>query len=392
MVEHLFHVPIAYMALLGCDLKVVTRIGSGCDHWRYLKTYPIVNAFDTPTVVRDAGEGVPEGTDFGDLRFAASAPLRTSGGESLGMLVIADFQPRPYFSELDLSALEELASTLATKMELRVIAAQALEAELSLRETEARFRALANSAPVLIISGGPEGGCSFVNRTWLDFTGRELAEELGDGWAESIHPDSRQVVVEATWRALEERKPVTLEHPMRRYDGEYRWMLARGVPRFLDDGTYAGHVACLVDLTDQHRALLAVQKQAQCTEAVANAAGLFYLVTDPYGRIEQVSPICLKTSGIDIEQMRGRPLWESCIAAGQGVQTLHEAIQQAGTSRAPVRLTTEGTTPKGAPLVLWWLITPIVASTGELVALVVTVTEGKKAEQPFRQILRCACG
>jgi PAS domain S-box-containing protein len=119
-----------------------------------------------------------------------------------------------------------------------------------------------NSAPVMLICSGAEGASSFVNRTWLEFTGRSLEEEVGDGFEDIFHPDYRASVMKEYWDAFQEHRPLTVEFPMRRRDGEYRWMQARWVPRFLDNGRLAGYVGCFSDITEQRSALNA-SKQAQ---------------------------------------------------------------------------------------------------------------------------------
>jgi len=86
---------------------------------------------------------------------------------------------------------------------------------------------------------------------------------------QTASPDSREMVIELYWRALQVREAFTVEFPMCRRDGVYRWMLAQAVPRFLDDQTFAGYVATLVDITDYHDAILEVKKQVLCTSAVA---------------------------------------------------------------------------------------------------------------------------
>jgi len=241
MVEHLFRVPIAYMALLDTDLTVVTRIGSGSEHWGFLATYPLAELLAVPRWWPDLSGFPAAGFIGAEIKFAASAPLRSSDGLDLGLLVIADVQLRPDFSGEDHETLVELASVLSRKMELRMMAYQAREMELSRQEAERRFRGIANAVPVLIVFSGVDGVRSFVNDTLLEFTGRTPEEELGDGFADPFHPDYREGVVEAYWDAFQERRPPTIEFPMRRHDGEYRWMLARGNPRFLDNGAYAGY-------------------------------------------------------------------------------------------------------------------------------------------------------
>ena len=248
LVSRVFRVPAAYLALLGPGLTVTTRVGSGSRYWDNLKTYPLARALANPVIWPDpAGEDVP-GFVSGEIRFAAAAPLRSSDGLELGVLVIADVEAHPQFLTEDLETLAELAGILAGKMELRMMACQARDSEALLREAEGRFRNIANYAPVMIIYSGVDGGAVFVNKAWLDFTGRRLEDELGTGYAETFHPDFRGRAVETYWDAFQLRKSRTVQFPMRRHDGEYRWMEARGVPRFLDDGSYAGFVGCCIDL------------------------------------------------------------------------------------------------------------------------------------------------
>jgi hypothetical protein len=128
LVEHLFRVPVAYMALLKADLGVSSRIGSGDRHWDNLGTFPQGACISAP-VLWPGSSGTPvRGFDPGEIQFAAAAPLRTSDGLQLGALVIADVIPRPEFQQRDLEALSELASVMAATMELRLMTHMAREA------------------------------------------------------------------------------------------------------------------------------------------------------------------------------------------------------------------------------------------------------------------------
>ena len=92
-------------------------------------------------------------------------------------------------------------------------------ARLAARESEARFRILADTAPVLVWMARPDGGLDFVNQTWLAFTGRGLQQELGDGWAEAVHPDDAQPTIDAWNLAVALESPFVFEHRVRRHDG-----------------------------------------------------------------------------------------------------------------------------------------------------------------------------
>jgi len=375
LVEHLFQVPVAYMALLGNTTKVVARIGSGAEYAPILRKLQLDNSIEEPLVVRDSCVELPPGADTGDIRFAASAPLRTSSGICLGALVIADRLPRPDFSGRDANTLGELASVLAGKMELRMIASLALESELSLREMERRFRGIANSAPVLLFYSRADGGCLFVNKTWLDFSGRKLEEELETGWADLIHPSHREKVVDEYWRALQERRPFRTEAPFRRHDGEYRWLVAQGAPRFREDASFAGYVACLWDITPYHNCAATVSKQAQLTAAVAAAARVFYLVLDLEGRIEEVSPLGHFVSQPSPQQMVGGLVWEACDAAIPGAPAVRDAFMQAVARRTAVQAQTTYTHPSGGTAELTWTLTPMESEKGELSGVIATVFE-----------------
>ncbi len=250
LVEHLFHVPVAYMALLGMGDTVVARIGNGTEYAPYLGAMQLDNLLVEPQLVRDVATDLPPGSDMADLRFAATALLRSTSGMQFGLLVIADRAPRPEFSAKEFAAFADLASILAVKMELRMVASLALESELSLRATAVSDRKIATGAPVPLIYRSADGVCRFVNHAWLDFSGRTLEKELAAGWEDLIHPDYRVAVMEEYWTSFEALRPFTAEAPLRRYDGQYRWMLSKAAPKFGVDGSFEGYVGVLIDIAD----------------------------------------------------------------------------------------------------------------------------------------------
>jgi PAS domain S-box-containing protein len=395
LVEHLFRLPIAHVALLQADFTVSTRIGSGQEHWENLNTFPVLRALGKPIVWPGPSGSTFTGFIPGELRFVAAVPLRSSDDLELGLLIVGDVVPHPEFSRRDCDTLAELAGVLAGKMELRMLACEARESESEIREAERRFRNIANSAPVMIIYSGVDGGCSFVNKTWLEFTGRDLTDELGDGYADTFHPDYRDGIAKAYWSAFTERKPVSFEFPMRRHDGEYRWMEARGAPRFRDDGGYAGYIGCFVDLTDQRSVIAEIRKQILCTTAVADAAKVFYLILDPAGRIQNMSALCRRTSGRDPDQMRGRFLWEVCDAAVPPEGAVREAIYRVTSGETTVHTYLPALSPAGEDVAdLLWRFTPIRSEHDELIAIVATTSglAGEKGSGTDCHQRHCACG
>lgn len=127
------------------------------------------------------------------------------------------------------------------------------ERQAALLASEAWFHTLADTAPVLIWVAGTDGLVTFVNAPWLRFTGRSIEQELGNGWAEGVHPDDYQRCLETYYAAFQARESFTMEYRLRRFDGEYRWMVDSGLPRFAPDGAFLGYVGSAIDITERRR-------------------------------------------------------------------------------------------------------------------------------------------
>ena len=123
----------------------------------------------------------------------------------------------------------------------------------ALRDSEERFRSMADTAPVLLWLSDVDQQCTYVNKPWLHFTGRTLEQELGAGWMESIYPEDRQRCLETYRTSFHRRERLEMEYRLRRSDGEYRWVLNRGAPRVADNGEFIGYVGSCVDITERKR-------------------------------------------------------------------------------------------------------------------------------------------
>lgn len=115
---------------------------------------------------------------------------------------------------------------------------------------EKRFRILADNAPVMVWVSGQDKLCTFFNKPWLDFTGRTMEQELGNGWANGVHPEDLDRCLAIYISSFDARRAFRMEYRLRRADGEYRWILDHGVPLHLD-GEFAGFIGSCVDLTEQ---------------------------------------------------------------------------------------------------------------------------------------------
>jgi PAS domain S-box-containing protein len=123
-------------------------------------------------------------------------------------------------------------------------------AEEELRESEERFRTVANAAPVFIWMSGVDKLCTFFNKPWLKFTGRTMEQEMGNGWAEGVHPDDLQKCLQTYTEAFNAREPFVMEYRLRRHDGEYRWISDNGVPRYDTEKNFTGYIGSCVDITE----------------------------------------------------------------------------------------------------------------------------------------------
>jgi PAS domain S-box-containing protein len=124
-------------------------------------------------------------------------------------------------------------------------------ANQNLIESEQRFRLVANSAPVLIWMADTDKQGTFFNKCWLDFTGRSIEQELGEGWLKGVHPADVERCHRIYCNAFDARADFEMEYRLRRHDGKYRWIVDYGVPRIESDGTFCGYIGSCVDITDR---------------------------------------------------------------------------------------------------------------------------------------------
>jgi PAS domain S-box-containing protein len=171
-------------------------------------------------------------------------------------------------------------------------------AEEALRESETRFRVMADTAPVMIWMSGVDKLCTFFNKGWLDFTGRTVEQELGNGWADGVHRQDFDCCLEAYAEAFDSRREFTMEYRLRRHDGEYCWVLDHGVPRFAPDGTFLGYIGTAIDITELKRA---EEKFRLAVEASLSAI----VMVNQQGRIVLVNAQTEKLFGYSREELIG---------------------------------------------------------------------------------------
>ncbi len=194
----------------------------------------------------------------------------------------------------------------------------------ALQESEARFRLMADSAPVFIWLADAQGRCIHVNRALLTFTGRTLEQETGGGrgWWERVHPEDQATLTEVLQRSLTARAPFEAEFRLLRHDGEFRWISDHATPRFGAEGEFLGYVGSGIDITTRRRMEEEVQRHSarqavllEISDAIVGSeADRARLGREIFGR---VGPLLQADAGLNYA-VRGDGLeW----VAGHGVPT-----------------------------------------------------------------------
>lgn len=208
--------------------------------------------------------------------------IQASGGPYImeGLLKRKDGSTFPVEISVIAKTLDETEYLFAVA---RDIAARK-QAEQALHESEARFRTMADTAPLLIWTAGVDTLCTYFNRRWLEFRGRTLQDELGDGWAAGLHPDDLEAYLESYITAFGGRQQFEAEFRLMRHDGIYRWIYTGGAPRYLPDGSFAGYIGSCIDITERKEAEEALRESKEKFRIVAESVpvSIFIIQGDQY--------------------------------------------------------------------------------------------------------------
>ncbi|AKJ27844.1 sensory box histidine kinase/response regulator [Caldimonas brevitalea] len=223
------------------------------------------------------------------------------------------------------SALKASHATLEQRVEERT--AQLAEAMERVRESEERFRFMAEAAPALIWMTDADGDCSYVNSTWLQYTGHALAEELGQGWMDNnVHPADRERVLRTWLQSTEARRTFRLEYRLRRHDGQYRWIVSHGTPRIEGAGRFAGYVGTCADIHDAKSTALALQASREQLASIVDSATIAIISLDASHRIVLFNAAAEKIFQVSAARMLSRTL---DVLLPERFRTGDEAVLQA---------------------------------------------------------------
>lgn len=179
----------------------------------------------------------------------------------------------------------------------------------ALWECEERFRQMADTVPALIWVAGPEAGCIFFNKTWLAFTGRSMAQELGYGWLENVHPDDREHCVGIYRAAFEARRDFRMEYRLRRANGEYAWVADTGTPRFVDGGSFIGYIGSGFDITERKLAEQELKENEETLKTLMDLMPVGVRWSDSNGNMEYVNKSFVELFGYHLEEIPTLDEW-----------------------------------------------------------------------------------
>ena len=167
--------------------------------------------------------------------------------------------------------------------------------------TGSQYKILVEQAPIMVWRSGTDMLCNYFNQRWLAFTGRTMEQEVGNGWAEGVHPDDFDRCLEIYTSHFERREVFEMEYRLRRHDGEYRWIFDRGVP-FEEDGRFGGYIGSCIDVTARVEAQAELDRRKQ----------------EELERVHRLLPICAWCGSVRSDEGYWQAVEEYLEDAGHG--------------------------------------------------------------------------
>jgi PAS domain S-box-containing protein len=194
--------------------------------------------------------------------------------------------------------------------------------EAALRESEARFHMMADTAPVMVWMAGPDGRCTFVNKRWIEFTGRSLENEIGDDWITGLHPTDVERCQETYEGSFKAEQPFSMEYRLRRKDGKYRWVLDTGIPFFEPGGRFGGYIGTCVDMTERK------DMEDELRKALKEKESLLREVHHRVKNNLQVISSLLNLQAGSIKDPQVAQLFRECQVRITSIALLHDALHR----------------------------------------------------------------
>ncbi len=208
------------------------------------------------------------------------------------------------------------------------------EAEQSLKESEQRFRTMAEATDVLIATSDETSNATYFNKAWTDFTGRSLQDLLNFGWADLIYAEDRQAFIDLYLNAFKKQQTWNAELRVLNKYGEYRWLLATGPVRHRPDGSFAGYISSSVDITERKKAEKALRENEEnLRNTILQAPVAMCILRGPEYVVELANARMFELWGKTAEQVMHKPIFEGLPEVkGQGFDAMLEGVYKTGES------------------------------------------------------------
>ena len=180
--------------------------------------------------------------------------------------------------------------------------------QATLKSTEDRFQVMADHAPVLIWISDLTQRCIWVNNPWLEFVGRTRDQDLGDGWVENVHSDDIDYTLRVYDNAFRKQHEFRMEYRLRRHDGEWRWLLNHGVPRFEGEARFVGFIGSCIDITEQKAAIAAAHDSEQILSGIFNSAMDAIITINECQEIVHFNAAAESMFGRRVQEIIGQPV------------------------------------------------------------------------------------
>ena len=231
------------------------------------------------------------------VTFESQVPYQDGGTRYIHAVYVPQFNQE--------GTVEGYAALITDISEQQAALRERNQAEAALRESEARFRQMADTTPILVWMSGTDTLCNYFNKFWLDFTGRTLEQEMGNGWAEGVHPDDFQRCLDTYINAFDARQKFTMEYRLRRNDCEHRWLLDTGVPRLTSTGEFLGYIGSCVDIHDRKLAEEALRNSEERYRILTEVSPQAIWMGDRNDGITYCNQYWFDYSGLTMEQTSG---------------------------------------------------------------------------------------
>ena len=243
------------------------------------------------------------------------------------------------------------------------------QAQAALQESETRFQTMADCFPLLMWIANEQGKCTFFNKSWLNYTGRTMEEELGYGWTREVHPSDVTNRLSVYQEAFESRQSFQIEYRLQRWDGECRWLLDYGTPRFRQDGSFAGYIGSCIDISDRKKIEATLRESERRWRTLLENVRLLVVALDLQGNIDYVNPFFLEITEYNREEVIHKNWINQFIQSHHRLEVekfFHQIIQPHASSQNHQKIVVA---KSGEPKVIAWNSTQLRNLQGEPIGL-----------------------